>query len=148
MNIGFVLNNIGNSEFNYELIKKINNLKDITNQISPCIFYQNIMPPVVTPCCFLMNLSGLSNYYGKLVVSEIEAASIVNSNNPTTENWYYFWDIEWLDNVINYESYLNLLTNFKLVVRSESYKTILRNFTGRDDILVANTMEELFKCLI
>ena len=148
MNIGFVLNNIGNSEFNYELITSLNKLKDTTNQISPCIFYQNIVPPVITPCCFLMNLSGLSNYYGKLVVSEIEGANIVNSNNPTTENWYYFWDIEWFDNLINYEAYVNLLSNFKLVVRSESYKTILRNFTGREDILVAGTTEELLKCLI
>lgn len=148
MNIGFVLNNIGNSEFNYELIKTINGLKDISNKISPCIFYQNIVPPVITPCCFLMNLSGLSNYYGKLVVSEIEAASIVNNNNPTTENWYYLWDVEWLNSVVNYESCLNLLSGFKLVARSESYKTILRNFTGREDIVVAGTVEELFKCLI
>jgi hypothetical protein len=147
MNIGFVVNNIGNSEFNYELIKTINGLKDISNQISPCIFYQNIVPPVITPCCFLMNLSGLSNYYGKLVVSEIEAASIVNNNNSNTENWYYLWDVEWLDNVINYELYLGLLSNFKLAARSESYKNILRNFTGRKDIVVANTVEELFKCL-
>jgi hypothetical protein len=147
MNIGFVVNNIGNSEFNYELIKTINGLKDISNQISPCIFYQNIVPPVITPCCFLINLSGLSNYYGKLVVSEIEAASIVNNNNSNTENWYYLWDVEWLDNVINYELYLGLLSNFKLAARSESYKNILRNFTGREDIVVANTVEELFKCL-
>jgi hypothetical protein len=146
MNIGFVINNIGNSELALDMLQSINGIKD--NKISPCVFYQNLVPPVVNPNCLFMNLSGLSNYSGKLVAMDLESASIIYKNNQKSENWLYIWELEWLSNTVNYNQCMNILDNFKIVTISDTYKKIISNYSGRDDIIVVKNVGELLKCLI
>ena len=108
----------------------------------------NTLPPIVIPNCLAMNISGLSNYNGTVVAVGIEAADIVRKNNSNTTNWLYMWDIVWMTNIVNYKTCIDILNDFKIVARSESHKKIIENYTGRKDILIAEDISELYKCLI
>ena len=147
MNLAFVVNNLGNSDCNYSLVKMINKIGDDNSKISPFIFYMNALPPIIAPNCLAMNISGLSNYNGTAVAIGIEAADIVRKNNSNTTNWLYMWDIIWMTTILNYKTCIDILKDFKIVARSESHKKIIENYTGRKDILIAEDMNELYKCL-
>ncbi len=144
MNIGFVVNNLGNSELTYDLIKEINNNSDVSSNI----FFQNHLPPIIIPECLSMNISGLSGFRGKAVAFDLQSAAIIDETNCKTENILYLYNLEWLHNIINYKLCLDLLNKFKIYARSQSHKAVIENFTGRKDVEVVQSIKELFECLI
>jgi len=148
MNLGIVVNNLGNSDQSLEVINLINYINEKDNKVSPCIFFQNNIPNIVDPNCLTMNISGLSNFKGKVVAFGLDSAQIVNENNSPTENWLFLWDLPWLYTVMSYEICQRMLSNFKILVRSESHKNNVENYTGRKDIQVIDTLDDLYKCLI
>ena len=148
MNLSFVVNNIGNSEQNYQMINLINNIASKSNSIVPHIFYTNIVPAVIPIDCLNMNISGLSGMTGKTISFDLESAQTVVGAGTPTENWLYLWDLPWLYAILNYPMCIDILSKFKIVVRSESHKINVENFTGRKDIIVAKNMDEFYSCLI
>jgi hypothetical protein len=147
MNLGFVVNNLGNSEKIYDLLNFVKKIPEINNSINPCIFFQNAFPPLSDPNCLTMNILGISNFTGKVVAFDIESAQAVYNNNSITENWLYLYDLPWLSSVVNYEGCLEIMRAFKIVVKSKSQQEIVKNFTGFDNVYIAENMEALLKCL-
>jgi hypothetical protein len=147
MNIGLVVNNLGNSEQSYEVIQLANKISETSNSLVPSIFFQNIMPNILEPTCLCMNITGISNFKGKIVAFGLDSASVVVNNNTNTENWLVLWDIPWLYSIINYPVCIEILKKFKIIVRSQSHKNIVENYTGRTDIQMVEDMNELIKCL-
>lgn len=143
MNVAFIVNNLGNSELTYDLIKEINKSPDISSNI----FFQNHLPPIIIPECLSMNISGLSGFKGKAVAFDLQSAALIDETNCKTENILYLYNLEWLYNVINYKMCVDLLNKFKIYARSASHKNIIQNFTGRKDIEVVGSMKEFFECL-
>jgi hypothetical protein len=94
-----------------------------------------------------MNISGLSGFTGVGVAFGLDGVDLLHKNNSNTENWVFFWDIPWLDMIVDFCACADILTNFKIVARSESHKKIIKNFTGRDDIYLIENMDELYTCL-
>jgi hypothetical protein len=148
MNLGFIVNNLGGCEQNFEILNLVTSIGAETNNISPYIFYQNLIPPMTPPNCFMMNIVGVSNFTGTAVCFNLDTAQILLYNNSHTDNWLFLWDIPWLTQVMAYDVCLDILSKFKIVVRSESHQTVVKNFTNREDIYIAKNMEELYKCLI
>jgi|LakMenEpi03Aug12_release.lakeMendotaPanAssembly.Ray.scaffolds.fasta_scaffold350981_3 hypothetical protein len=148
MNIGFIVNNLANSEQTCEIFNLVNKISLGSNKYIPQIFFQNVLNQVLPPPCLCMNITGISNFKGKAVAFGLDSAQVLFNNNANTENWLVLWDLPWLYNSINYPVCINLMKKFKLVVRSEDHKEIVKNFTGRDDILIAKNSDELLKCLI
>lgn len=147
MNLGFVVPNLANSDMAYELLNFVNPLGDTRNDIAVSVFTQNVMPPVIQPGCLMMNISGLAGYRGKVVAIGLDSADILYKNNSNTDNYLLFWDLNWLYNVMNYEVCIDLLKHFKIFARSESHKEAIRNLTGRNDITVIKSFEDLLPCL-
>lgn len=147
MNIGFVVNNLANSELSYDLLSSLHSQSGKSNNESYYIFYQNISPPVVNLPCVGMNITGVSNFTGKLIACGLDSAIIVDSNNSNTENYLYLWDLPWLHSVTNYAVCVSLLNKFKIFVRSESHKQNLYNYCGIENVTVAENFNEVLKCL-
>lgn len=147
MNLAFIVNNLGNSEKNYKLLKLINKINTESNKVIPSIYFQNVYPAISDVNCLSMNISGISNLKGQTISFDLESANIIINNNMNTINWLYLWDIPWTNSVVHYPICLELLSKFKLVARSESHKKIIENFTGRSDIYLAKDMDELYRCL-
>ena len=142
MSTCFVVNNLGNSELSYDLLKFIENKK-----LNTCIFFQNTLPPIISPKCMVMNITGLSGFTGTAIATDLDSAMVLHNNNSNTDNWIYLYDLPWTHSVIDYETCLFLLKNFKIITRSDSHKKNLENFTSRSDIYLAKNMDELYKCL-
>lgn len=143
MSLCFVVNSLGNSELSHDLLKIIADKK-----LNTCVFFQNTLPPIIPPQCAIMNITGLSGFTGTAVAVDLESALVLHNNNSNTDNWIYLYDLPWIHTVVDYESCLSLLKNFKIVARSATHKKNLENFTGRSDIFLAKDMDELYKCLI
>lgn len=142
MSIAFIVNNLSNSELNYDLIKEINNRPDMCSNI----FFQNHMPSILTPECLTMTVYGLSGFKGKAVAFDLQGASIINQTNCKTENFIYMYNLEWLYNTINYSLAIDLLKNFKIFARSESHKKIIENYCD-NKVDVVQSIKGLFECL-
>lgn len=148
MNIGFVINNLANSELSHGLLDALYKFTENDNNNSYCIFFQNLAPEVMTPPCMTINISGLSGFKGKAVALDLDSAEVLNTNYSITDNYLYLWDIAWLYAVVNYTACVDLLSNFKIITRSESHRDIVSNYTGREDIEIAETPEEMIKWII
>jgi|LakMenE01Jun11ns_1017448.scaffolds.fasta_scaffold9286384_1 hypothetical protein len=142
MNLGFVVNNLGNSELNYDLLKEINSRPEI----SQCIFFQNHMPSILIPECLTMGVYGLSNFKGVAVAFDLQSASIISQTNCKTKNYLYLYNIEWLYASINYQAAIELLKNFTIFARSESHKKIIENYCGQE-VKVVKSIKGLIECL-
>jgi hypothetical protein len=147
MNLAFIVNNLGNSEQNYTLLRLISKINEQSNKVVPSIYFQNVYPSISDVNCLSMNISGLSNFKGQTVSFDLESAQIVSTTNMNTVNWLYLWDLPWTSSVVHYPICIELINKFKLVARSESHKKSIENFTGRSDIYLAKDMDELYTCL-
>jgi hypothetical protein len=147
MNIAFIIDNLANSQVSYDLVSFVNGFTKRSNDYNPVIFFQNNLPPVISPACMSMNISGLSGFTGTAVAIGLDSMDMLYKNNSRTDNWVLFWDIQWLDAVVDFCACINILKDFKIVARSESHRKIIKNFTGRDDIYLINNMDELYTCL-
>lgn len=142
MSVAFIVNNLGNSELNYDLIKEINSRPDICSSI----FFQNHMPSVLTPECLTMTVHGLSGFKGKAVAFDLQGASVIDQTNCKTDNFIYMYNLEWLYTTINYALATDLLSKFKIFARSDSHKKIIENYCD-NEVVVVKSIKGLFECL-
>ena len=147
MNIGIVVNNLGNSEQNYDVLQLIEKINSDSNKMSPCLFFQNVIPSIISPPCLNMNITGISNFKGKMLAVGLDSAQVVYNNHANTENWLLLWDIPWITSILNYDSVYDIMSKFKIIVRSQSHYDIVKNYTNRNDITIAANVDEIYKCL-
>lgn len=149
MNVTFLLNNLGNSDLTYNCLNLVSELSS-DNTVSTGIIYKNLLPQLSKPKCITMNISALSYINGNVIAMDLETADILMKNRSNTTNYLYLWNIDWLYDVINYDTALNILYSFKLIARSERHKEIITNFSGIQNIRVVNDFDkkELMSCLI
>lgn len=142
MSIAYVVNNLGNSELNYDLLNEVNSRPDI----SQCIFFQNHMPSIIIPECLTMSVYGLSGFKGKAVAFDLQAASVIDQTNCKTENFLFLYNLEWLYTPINYPLAVELLSKFNVFARSESHKRIIENFCDTE-VQVVDSIKGFIECL-
>ena len=141
INLCFVVNNLSNSSFKYNLLKYT--ADSSSNDLSLSIFYQYPSQEIIQPCCFVSNISGLSEFDGTVVAISLDCAAIVAASTTKLDKWVYFENLDWLYSVINYQYCNDMLKEFTIVAKSESHAQNISNFTGRKDILTAKNFKEL-----
>lgn len=141
INLCFVIDNLSNSNYRYKLLTHIGKCEH--NDLSIAIMYKNPSLEIMTPSCFASNIASLSEFEGVAVASNLDCASIVNKSTSKVDKWLYLDNLDWLYSVINYEYCINMLKNFTIVAKSKSYMDNIVNFTGRNDILLAENFKEL-----
>lgn len=147
MNIAFVVDSLSNSDLSYSCIKMVNGLVS-DNTVSPIIFYQNLYPPIIRPMCLYMNINAVSAYSGIVIATDLHTADIVSKNNSRCDKWLYLWNIDWLTQVVNYEVAIELLKEFKIIVRDEAAQYIVKNYCGKDSIVLPDLeWSKLQECL-
>lgn len=147
MNIAFVVDSLSNSDLSYSCIKMVNKMVS-DNTVSPIIFYQNLYPPAIKPMCLTMNINAVSAYTGIIIATDLHTADIIGKNNSRCEKWLYLWNIDWLTQVINYETAIDLLKNFKIIVRDYESQYAVKNYCGKGStILPEFEWSKLQECL-
>lgn len=148
MNIGFLIDGIGNSDLSYNILKLINTELINSTEHSPIIFVRNLYPPVISPLCLMTNLASVNNFQGIAIATDLQAADTLNQSNSPCQKWLYLWDIEWLNEMVNYDVAVEILNNFNIICRSESHQIIIKNFCGKEAHIIDNlNWSELKECL-
>ena len=143
MKIGCVVNNLANSEINYQMIKFFNQNKNY----SPYIFICNHITPIINPEFYTGNITTLSNFNNKVIVFDLECLDLVKSSKINGDIYIYLQEMEWLYKNINYEKAISLLSNVKIAVRSDSHKNIVSNYLGDSEVRVFEKFEDFMLCL-
>ena len=148
MNIGFLMDGIGNSDLSFSVLQLINNELMDSNKYSPVLFVRNLYPPVINPLCLMTNLASVNNFQGVAIATDLQSADTLNQSNSPCEKWLYLWDIEWLNEMVNYDVATEILKSFNLICRSKSHQAIIKNFCGKDAHVINNfNWSELKECL-
>ena len=143
MNTFFVVDNLSNSELSYDLITAINDEKDLSCNI----YFQNHAPPIIDPECLTLNITGLASAKGLAVAFDLASALTILNANCNVKNIIYLYNLEWLQQSMDYMLIRKILDNFDIYSRSESHIPIIQNLTNGKDVKFVPDMKEFFKCL-
>jgi len=144
LNITLITNNLGNSQINYDMIRKMNSHPENSN----AALYQNIIPPVVEPFFLTSNCTAVSSLTGVAIACDLESASVLQKAGCRTTNVLYLADLEWMFVQVNYLAARNLIDKFDYIYsRSKEHARAMFNYLGRD-VEVVDSVEGLYdKCL-
>lgn len=148
MNIGFLVDGVGNSDLSYYLLKLINEKLLGNNVYSPVIFYKVLQPPVVNPLCLMLNVSSVNDFKGIAIATDLQTADTISKSHSVASKWLYLWDLDWLTEVVNYDSAVELMQQFNIICRSPSHQSLIKNFCGKEATIVENfDWDQLKTCL-
>lgn len=135
--IAINLDNLANSELNYDLINYIN-----INKKNWPIFYKNIVPPLMNIDGFVSNFSDLSGYNGKVLSFDLSSLQTAkNICNGNAEFYIYLYDLEWLYKPLNYFYVIDTLKNTKIACRSEIHQKNIENYCNIEATICKNMKE-------
>lgn len=146
-----LLDNLGFSEQNYDIIKDINQL--VVNSLDEVSFVVNdISNKIAEVNTAVNNIAEMGCFQnGVLICTNLMNAEQILSVNTSSQKMLYLWDIDWVHQAYNYEWIYDILANkeLKIVVRSEEHKRALTNLCGKEPLMVLQNfkLEKLWTLL-
>jgi hypothetical protein len=58
-------------------------------------------------------------FYGPIIATSIRTANYIKSNTNHDDKFYYIWDLEWMNQAVNFEEYSKLLQEMKVIARND-----------------------------
>jgi len=131
-----LLDNLGFSEQNYDIIKDVNEfVVDSIDEIS--IVVNDVSSKIIEVNTAVNNVAEIGCYQdGLLMCTNLINADHILSVNTSSRKVLYLWDVDWLHNTFNFEWVYDVLTNDKLdiIVRSEEHKRALKMLCGKEPL--------------
>lgn len=126
----FLVRDLGHSQLTYYLVTGINKFLGENSGYDICIFYQNLVRPMVETRFAIMNAHEAWGYTNPLISTDLVTTSNLLRYFGCRRKFFYVYDLEWLHILNkNYSEYANLYrdSSLTLLCRSESHKKILLN---------------------
>lgn len=130
--IGFMVDNLGQAQLSYMLIKNINMEYEQNNhEIDYIVFYNTLQRPIIKPkfCCLSM-----SEVYGQeecIISCSSDLALKLSCIGGPSRRILYLWDLDWVrgQNRHHYELYTKIYrdSGLEIICRSESHAKLLEN---------------------
>lgn len=131
-----LLDHLGFSEQNYDIIKDVNGfVVDSIDEIS--IVVNDVSSKIIEVNTAVNNVAEIGCYQdGLLMCTNLINADHILSVNTSSRKVLYLWDVDWLHNTFNFEWVYDVLTNDKLdiIVRSEEHKRALKMLCGKEPL--------------
>jgi len=131
-----LLDHLGFSEQNYDIIKDVNEfVVDSIDEIS--IVVNDVSSKIIEVNTAVNNVAEIGCYQdGLLMCTNLINADHILSVNTSSRKVLYLWDVDWLHNTFNFEWLYDVLTNDKLdiIVRSEEHKRALKMLCGKEPL--------------
>ena len=137
--IAATVNDLGPSQKSFYLIKEFNRA-GTTPVISTSIFYNRAAIPVTRPLFSCSNMSFFSGYHGHAISTTLSEAEVLLKSSNNSTKYLYLWDIDWLNNPVNYGAAINILCDprLQLMSRSDYHATIIENFCNKKPIAIVD----------
>lgn len=91
--LGFLVDNLGPSQFNYYLINSINRYNGREDIV---LFYNELASPMITPNCARMQLHEAWDFPGTLICNAFHLSQKALRFPAPIKKYFYVWDFEWL----------------------------------------------------
>ena len=131
-----LLDHLGFSEQNYDIIKDVNEfVVDSIDEIS--IVVNDVSSKIIEVNTAVNNVAEIGCYQeGLLMCTNLINADHILSVNTSSRKLLYLWDVDWLHNTFNFEWVYDVLTNDKLdiIVRSEEHKRALKMLCEKEPL--------------
>lgn len=131
--LGFLLDNMGASEFAASLIYKANQFLENTYNMDLIAFRQNIYFSCYKPNFAIMDVSETFNYDGVVIANNLFNADYLAKCPGPIRKIFYIWDLEWVyQGVKIYDQIANVYQNpnLELVARSDSHAHFIESCWG------------------
>lgn len=152
MKINFLVHNLAPGQLGFYLGKNLNELIEQRQDVSPTVFFEQIVPMCVRPKFPFMNISEAYGVKGPTIATNMATAErLAHLFGPlNTEKYFYVWDTEWIRGQQRpYLYHSNIITNpeLKIITRGEYHAKLIYNCFNRkvDHIVEDFNMSELLK---
>ncbi len=127
--LGFLVDNLQNSQMSYYLISKGNEYVKEHTGADIIAYYENLSIKVVKPHFAVLQIAESLNHNGPLVSTSIKMLQWLSRHQSNAAKYLYVWDLEFLrtpvlDESIVYNWYHN---GYNIIARCDDYAKVLEN---------------------
>ena len=135
--IAAIVDDLSASQNSFYIIKEFNKLA-ARKDMSMSMFYVRPSMPVIKPFFSCRNISFLSGFNETAIATTIENAKILLKSHNNSKKYLYLWNLEWLKTPSNFSDVCDVLLDkrIKLIARSKSHASIIKNFCNKDVVAV------------
>lgn len=130
--IAAVVGDLGPSQSNFYMIKEFNKACSL-KELSLSTFYARPAATIIRPYFSCRNISFLSGYHGVAIATTLTTADTLLKSCNNSQKYLYLWDLEWLNNMVNFEAACKIMLDNRLsiIARSESHAQVIDNFCNK-----------------
>jgi hypothetical protein len=130
--LGIAVRDLGGSELNWRLIRGANVAAE--RGLDVTMFYQDLVPPCLSPNFAVMPLVEAWGYDGLMVATTLATAKKMVSFPRVASRLFYVWDLEWLRMPNRQFHVLDAVYNgatLVLAARCEEHRRVIEDAWGR-----------------
>lgn len=128
MQVGIILPHLIPSQLGFEVVNLVNSNP---NKHSYTIFYEDLMPNLLSPTCPVMNISDVKYFRtGRIVCFSLSSASLLLKSVNHIEPILYLYDLPWLRGHADYMENLKIMRALPVYTRSDEYARLASNYAN------------------
>lgn len=128
--IGFFVKDLSPGQLSFYLIKNLNDYIRKNSDISPIVFYENIIPFLSAPLCPMMQGIEVYGYSAPVMATTLSTAKKLLKSFGSKNKFYYVYDLEWIrPNAVRYEDFSEVFCSpeIKIIARNKDHADIIEN---------------------
>jgi hypothetical protein len=128
--LGIVVNNLGPSQMNFDIIRQTNGFLSASALADVIVFYENLQRPCLPMSFACMQVAEAWGFDGALIATNLSTAEKVLRCPSSRKRLFYLWDLEWLR--LQQKHYRSLQATYAhpdltLITRNEDHKKVVEN---------------------
>lgn len=129
MQIGILLNNIGNNQSAYMAINHANAIHRFKLGHIIELYYQHISQPVVRPMCMVNTIDKATLVKDMVIATDLCTCKYLSSMTAKRKLFYLF-DLEWLRYEVDYIDTIKMLRNTNIICGSKEHQEAIKKYCG------------------
>lgn len=129
MQVGILLNNIGNNQPAYMAINHANTIHKFKLGHVIELYYQQISQPVVRPMCMVNTIDKATLVKDLVIATDLYNCKYLSTMTAKHKLCYLF-DLEWLRHEIDYIDTFKMLRKTNLICGSKEHQEAIKKYCG------------------
>ena len=148
MQVGILLNNIGNNQAAYMAINHANAIHRFKLGHVIELYIKNLTQPVVRPMCMVNSIDKGALVKDVLISTDLCTCKYMN-NMIAEHKLFYIFDLEWLRHEVDYIETIKMLNNTRLLCGSKEHQEAIQKYCGLESKVIEsfNLQRILNECI-
>lgn len=131
MQVGILLNNIGNNQAAFMAINHANTIHRFKMGHVIELYYQHISQPVVRPMCMVNTIDKATLVKDVVIATDLCNCKYLDAMTAKYK-FFYLFDPEWLRYKTDYISTLKMLNNTNVICGSKEHAEVIQKYCGKE----------------